>query len=186
MGLRELEEKLRSQAEKERKDVIGQAEREAREIIQGYQNELDHAYETGKTRELSLAKNKAKGIVGRARITAMQDVSQAKRKVLDEVYESACKRILEAPKKEKKKIIKGWLSRTPDLGKGSRILVDPEYRSLLPKTKHEIKEADVGDFGFIMESGDSAVKSDMTLNNLLEREKAGLDPELSHILWEDE
>lgn len=182
MGLGELEERLESEAEAEKKRILEEAEKKAAGETARFSREVEQAYNQSCSRTLKAAEARAKGVVGRARIEGGQKISEARKTILDEVFEESLKRVEGLSDGEKKKILKSWLEDAKSI-KNPVLRVDSAYAGLLKDSGCEVRAEDLGEFGFIAMSSDGRETMDFRASRVLEKLKPGITPKLLEILW---
>jgi len=184
MGLPELQDKLRREAQREKEDILEEARQEAEEIKGEYQSEIDEAYQDTLEKKLRQADSEATGIVGRARVESNHMVSNAKKEVLEEVYDRALKKVRGLPDEEKKKLLDRWVCEGEVLDEAV-VKVKPEYSHLIDAGGFEVVEEDIGDFGVVVENPEGSIRLDMRLESVLDSVKPELKSRLNKTLWGD-
>ena len=184
MGLIELEAKIRSDGEREVREIAARTEAEVNSILSEIESaagrEADRIIAEGRsTAILSAAK-----ILSDARESALRRASLAKNAVLDGVFEEAKKKVLAMPDSKKSELLLKLSAHSAFSSGGFRVLVDLKYYPLVKsRKKNNFVKSGLGDFGVVIESKDGLVRVDNRLNVLVERMKPALKPKIGRMLF---
>jgi len=144
-------------------DIKAESERESSKIAEEGKREIQWT---------------AEGILSSARIEAREIVEAKKREMLDEVFAQARERITALPDKEKKTLLQRMLAKASEGIDRPKVFVDTSCKKLLHG-----KEANLGDFGFVVADHEETIRIDCTLGNLLSRLKPAVEPEIVSLLF---
>ena len=182
MGIKELEGKILSDADASVKEIEGACAREVAEIEARFRQQAEENEE----RILAAGRRRAelarKEIAGGARLTAKVKALECKKKLLDEFFADAGRKILELPDADKKRIIAKLSADASLAGKGAVIYVPEAFRKLAPKNVRA-KAGDFPEFGVVIESADGSRRIDNRLPEVLAHIREQVGHELNRLLW---
>ncbi|MFH1404443.1 MAG: V-type ATP synthase subunit E family protein [Candidatus Altiarchaeota archaeon] len=183
MGLEDLKDKIRKEAEEEISRIRAESESQISRLDSEVREEAERESEKIIRQAEKDAASVEKQVVGRARMDSARRVSSLKNQLLGEFFQGLHERILQLPEDEKRGIIRKMLEGHELLGPDPVILVDGKYAGLV-ESKLEVRESDVGDFGVIIESRDGSARIDGRLGQHIGRLKPSLMPKVTRILFE--
>jgi V/A-type H+-transporting ATPase subunit E len=184
--MREIKEKLLSEAREKAENIVKEAEEKANEIIRHAQEEWRRRYEEYKRQELKKIYEKNAQIESEARLKARIIVSQTKAEIIEKLFEDI-KRKLEDRQFDVKKSLELLL--TQSLKEVSAIIVSPKDKKILEDIIFEfglknidIKENENMIGGLIVESVDGVIIDNSYDTRLLNLKEKRLN-EIQRLLW---
>ncbi len=183
MGLKELEAKIRADAEKEMAEIERKAQSGAENVAATYRLQAETEYTSAISRAEREASLVRKQIVWKAKAELCENVELEKNKMIAEVFSNAKSSIFSLTKAGKKKVL-DKLTGDSILFDGGIIEVDREFKDLVSAPDgFKVKASDIG-FGLVLTSSDGLVRVDNRLDVVLERMKARMKPKVNKILFD--
>jgi len=180
MGLIELEAKLRSDAEKELQEIKAGIDSQVASILA----EIKSSAEIDGRRIIEGGERKARlmasKILSDAKAKCARAESRGKNLAVEEVFAEASRRVLAMPDARKAGfLLKLFLSPVFE-GLKFQAKVDKKYFPLVKGAgKKHVVEAELGDFGVMLESADGLIRVDNRISSMMERIK----PKIAKMLF---
>jgi vacuolar-type H+-ATPase subunit E/Vma4 len=187
--MREIKEKLLSEAREKAENIVKEAEEKANEIIRQAQEEWRRRYEEYKRQELKKIYEKNAQIESEARLKARIIVSQTKAEIIEKLFEDI-KRKLENRRFDVKKSLELLLTQSlKEASAIKKIVVSPKDKKILEDIISEfglknidIKENENMIGGLIVESVDGVIIDNSYDTRLLNLKEKRLN-EIQRLLW---
>ncbi|NAZ12517.1 MAG: hypothetical protein GU361_07375 [Desulfurococcales archaeon] len=187
--MREIKEKLLSEAREKAENIVKEAEEKANEIIRQAQEEWRRRYEEYKRQELKKIYEKNAQIESEARLKARIIVSQTKAEIIEKLFEDI-KRKLEDRQFDVKKSLELLLTQSlKEASAIKKIVVSPKDKKILEDIISEfglkninIKENENMIGGLIVESVDGVIIDNSYDTRLLNLKEKRLN-EIQRLLW---
>ncbi|MFH1056098.1 MAG: V-type ATP synthase subunit E [Candidatus Altiarchaeota archaeon] len=184
MGYKELEEKIRTDFQKEIDAITGVSALETLSVVDEIKGEAKSATEKIKIQGEHKAELRYRQVVGKTKLDAMRSLNAEKSRLVDEVFDKAKAAILALPNSSKRT----YINRLVDDGKlidgGKVVRVDKHYKGLLEGDSFlKFIDDNLGDFGVVIESEDGLMRVDNRLGTIIAQAKVRLKPEVNKIIF---
>lgn len=161
--------------EKVKEDILGKARKKAEKIVEEGKKEADAIKDRAKAEVLeSRRKSKADALkvcevmekkeLSAAEFDAKKTYLDAKKKMVDKVFDSAIRRLAEMDKSEKKGLLKGFIERASKEMEIGKVYAGKDDLKLIDKYPTEEKALQGG---VIVENKDGNVRLDLTFETML-------------------
>ena len=182
MGLKELENRLRKDAENKINSINKRTEEEIKKIRYDIEREAEINAEKIIRDGKKEAKLTYRRIIADAVIKSREAIEAEKNSIIDDVFERVKNKILkEMSDKERADLLNRIIDNDKDKVPNLEILIDKKYSSLIKGAK----ASNIGDFGVIIQSKNGTIRIDNTLNNKIKRLKVTLKPQIASILFKN-
>ena len=182
MGLERIKEDIQRQAQQVAQGILSEAEQRAERIREEAEREMVRLQEEADARLSERLRNLEKGEVALRESVSNRMLFEAKKSVLDELYQQAYRTILAMPEVDRRRLITTMLSKAQGEIDVARVYAN-DMDSVLMNASIEIKPLQT-DGGIICATADEKVRVDYRFSTLFEDVRDATIQRTSQLLFE--
>jgi len=166
MGLEELREEILENAKKDAAAIMAEADKEAEEILKGSDLAAKEYEEKVSAETEKLLDAMEKKELASVELEIKKASMEAKREVIDAVFENAEKKLARLPKKDKEQVLSSLLKKAQKQLDVGTVYCNEADMAFFSKGKFKVEKADINQ-GIIVENTDGTVRLDFSYDEML-------------------
>ncbi len=186
MGLSDVKEEIKVDAEKKRNLLLEKARTEAAMIKKKAEADIESYRKEAEAKAHALLDQTEKQMHAAMRIDAQRMLQEARTKVIDNVFAAVRKTIAHLPAKEKKAFLRSLLKKAQEEIDVAAIIVHKDDLPLLDSASVESASGGNLSGGLIAQSRDGNISINLSMDELLETARSELLGDVSEVLFPHE